>query len=103
MNIDGLEDVRLVTLHPLTDAPESTHPDDAEALIASYGVLRLLGVVGTAKSVCLTLRGPIVNESVRIGVVEESLFALSPALRHSLRIEYEALKSFAAAAIPPTC
>jgi hypothetical protein len=91
MNIGDLEDVRLITLCPLTDAPELTHPDDTEALIASYGVVRLIGVVGRARNLCLTLRGPFVNESVRVQVVEECVYTLSPALRHSLRVEYREL------------
>jgi hypothetical protein len=93
MNIGELEDVRTITLHPLTGIPELTHPSDIEGLIASYGVVRLIGVVGKTRSECLTLRGPFVNESVQVKVVEECVYTLSPELRRSLCIEYRELIS----------
>jgi hypothetical protein len=86
--IANLHNIRAIVLDPISGAPFLCAPEEIEAMHDGEGV-RCLGVVGTRRSVCATLRGDLVIEEPCVLRVA-SCPALPAALCAALLDEYAA-------------
>lgn len=90
MDIGRLQDVRAIILNPVTGGPELQHPDDIDALAASYGPLPCLGLVGIDRTEWSDFGGLKVHESVQLNPVVDC--ELPEAVQQELCEEYAALR-----------
>ena len=90
MDILDLRDVRAITASPHGDFFELTHPDDLDALIASYGKVLCIGAVGFIERGCLTHEGRLLR--ITTAMVRTINGAPLPAeIQNDLRAEYRGL------------
>jgi hypothetical protein len=92
MDINDLRDARAITVSPHGGFFELTHPDDLDALIASYGSIVVIGAVGFIERGCLTHNGVLLRiTTAMVRTIGGSHLAAE--IQDALRAEYRQLVS----------